>query len=295
MPILSDVNNTESDELFVLVVDQPQGIVLAQNEAVATIQNVFHPTLDLDMSTPGNDAYSMLYGSGQAWFGNLSGLIDNVANVGFSTPDGLVKAIEYFIPNAGPNEGFLAPNLSGWTGEQRSDEHGLYYLASPSVPADEAFAKFRMSNIAYNFQGDVLDFLPRDVLVRVQSTDGIWSDYASAEVYYPPILRSLGPPTVSEEQSHLIFEYELNRPADDHIQIRFSTLEGTALGFSDYSPRFGMGGITQGSKLFQVFIPIVNDAIPESTEFMTLRLQPAGGRIIIESELVQGTIVDQDA
>jgi uncharacterized repeat protein (TIGR01451 family) len=95
------------------------------------------------------------------------------------------------------------------------------------------------------------------------------------------------------EGASVVFVVRLTRPAKTTVRVSFKTVNGTAVKGKDYRARTGTLLFKRGQSAKKVVVRTVNDAKPEATERLKLRLTAPRGAPI-KRALAAGTILDDD-
>ena len=116
-----------------------------------------------------------------------------------------------------------------------------------------------------------------------------------------PSITVLGPATISvaddtaEEgvDTTIDFVISLDRAATQVVTVDYATRDGTATAGEDYTETSGTARFEVGDQEYTVAVPLLDDAVDEDQETMTLTLSNAvGGRI--EDGTAVGTIENDD-
>ncbi len=90
--------------------------------------------------------------------------------------------------------------------------------------------------------------------------------------------------TVNENADNAVLQVCISFPATDSLRYDYSTANGTANSGSDYTGGSGTVLIAPGQTCGQISIPILNDAIAESTENFTVSIGSVVGTVTINDD-----------
>lgn len=106
-----------------------------------------------------------------------------------------------------------------------------------------------------------------------------------------PYIQSVVPVTVNEGAGEAVFTVTLSEKSTQPVTVRYTTVDGTALGGTDYTPVSGVLTIPPGETTATIRVPILNDTVYEGAETFTLQLsEPVNAGL--PNPVTQGTIVD---
>lgn len=103
--------------------------------------------------------------------------------------------------------------------------------------------------------------------------------------------------TVQEGNRNMVFTVRMNRTSDEHVEVYYSTVDGTATRNLDYIEAGGRLMIPAGQRSGRIVVPVLDDTIDEDTETFTLQLfNPDGATLAgaIGGIDVTGTITDDN-
>lgn len=99
--------------------------------------------------------------------------------------------------------------------------------------------------------------------------------------------------TGEESSGALEFAVELSRVSDQVVEVTYATVDGLALAGSDYEQADGVLAIPAGMRTSDITIALLDDAIPEETESLSVELTNPMNATIERSSAI-GTIEDSD-
>ena len=94
-------------------------------------------------------------------------------------------------------------------------------------------------------------------------------------------------------QAALAFTVTLDRARDRDVTVEYATSDATARAGEDYTAVSGTLVFTAGERSGTVSVPVLDDALDEGAETLTLRLFNARGAVI-EDGVAEGTILNSD-
>lgn len=104
---------------------------------------------------------------------------------------------------------------------------------------------------------------------------------------------SINDVAVKEDDGPATFTVTLSAPAPYPVTVNYATSDGSATAPADYTASAGAVTFDPGEVTKQISVPIVNDAVDESTENYTVTLSGASGAAITDPSGL-GTIFDND-
>jgi hypothetical protein len=107
----------------------------------------------------------------------------------------------------------------------------------------------------------------------------------------PPVVRAED--MIVKEDDHAKVDICLSATTNETVKVQWYTTSGSARALLDYVPRFGTAVVPAGASCTQVFIPVINNRMPESNEEFYIHLHsPVNAKIEDEKAVV--TIIDND-
>ncbi len=103
-----------------------------------------------------------------------------------------------------------------------------------------------------------------------------------------------GTSVIEGQQSFATFTVNLAGSVAQPVTVDYTTVDGSAIAGLDYTTTTGQLTFAPGDSVKTITVPILNDALPESTESFTARLSNATNAILSNPEAV-GIIRDDDA
>lgn len=111
----------------------------------------------------------------------------------------------------------------------------------------------------------------------------------------PPTISLSTPSAVSESSSSIVFNVTLSSASGKPVTVMYATSNNTAIAGSDYTATNGTLSFSAGETSKAITVPILDDAIIESTETFTLTLSSATNATLNSGALsATGTITDND-
>ena len=100
----------------------------------------------------------------------------------------------------------------------------------------------------------------------------------------PPPQLTISNVTVNENAGSAVLQVCISQPTSTDVMYNYTTANGTALSGSDYTGGSAMVTIPAGQTCASITIPILNDAIAESTETFTVSIGSVSGTVTINDD-----------
>lgn len=291
VPIVGDVID-ESNELFTVVLTNPQGATLLRAEGNGRINDNDTTTISINDVTvaEGNS------GSTLATFTvRLSTPSATPVTVNFATANGTATAGSDYVARTGtltfaPGITSQAVNIS-ITGDTLAepDETFLVNLSAPTgatlVPIINDVLDERNETINLSLStptGAVLG-VPSTAVLTILDNDAT------------PTL-SINDVTITEGDfgsQNAIFTLTLSSVSGQQVQVNFNTLNNTAVAPGDYFSRSGILIFPPGVRTCSLVIPVKGDTLNEANETFSVRLSAPVATLIPDNTGI-GTIIDND-
>jgi Tol biopolymer transport system component len=111
----------------------------------------------------------------------------------------------------------------------------------------------------------------------------------------PPSFSIGSPLIVSEGRGAVLrFVIELDAPQTQTVSVDYSTVPGTATSGVDFTPRSGTARFNPGQTRVQVDVPVLDDALIEPMETVTLRLSNGSAGTLLANDEATGRIRDDE-
>ena len=117
----------------------------------------------------------------------------------------------------------------------------------------------------------------------------------TVEVPNDPLTLSIADARARESEGRSVFDVRLNRPVPARVTVRAETVSGTAKAGVDFRPFAGEVAFTPGDRVSRIHVPVLDDAIHEEPETLTVVLsgpEPAG--VSLARAVATGTIMNED-
>lgn len=106
-------------------------------------------------------------------------------------------------------------------------------------------------------------------------------------------LLSVRDTVVTEDEGNSIFSISLNKPSFQTINVKYQTLDGTAINGNDYWVNNDLLVINPGDTIATVVVPIIDDSIEEDDEYFSLRISDPVN-VVIANDTGICTIIEDD-
>ena len=252
----------EPDEFFFVNLSSPINAVLADNQAFAIIVDD-EPRLSVTnaSATEGNDGTTVM-----VFHVMLSAASDVPVTVVFGTADDTATADNDYQAAAGTLT--FAPGQTDQTitvlvngdVDKELDEYLLVNLTNGSGAYVEVGQGW----------GTILADDPLPLYVWIDSTGGYEGD------------------------GFMAFTVWLSQPSDEVVTLDFSTFDGSAFGWYDYTPISGTLTFAPGETSQTIWVEIIDDSQPEDWETFNVVLSGISSNAVIQQAWATGTIVDNE-
>ena len=292
---LIDDATLENDEVFNLVLSNPEGASLAQASATARI--VANDGLALAVPTATVEP---------AFADENTGYVDIVVRL--NAPSASAQII-YYSDQSLADEGGREDYSSGQSGyllfapgeTAKVIRYAIYDDGGDESPEGAEAFTFRLYQPTLN-EGD-FSAAQAQALVQpaaladraaVGSSHSVITIAANGGAPGTPVLR-VAPVTVDESAGVAIFALTLDRPSITPVSLHFQTADGTAVAGLDYLAQSGDLVWLPGQMLHTVSVPIVNDAAVENDEAFELRLSAPSGLVLGQTSAAARIVANDSA
>ena len=117
----------------------------------------------------------------------------------------------------------------------------------------------------------------------------------NVDILNDPLTLSIADARAREKEGRLVFDVRLSRPAPERVTVRAETVSGTAREGVDFQSFVGEVVFDEGKQVSRIHVPVLDDAIQEEPETLTVVLSgPRPASVILERAVATGTIMNDD-